>query len=49
MNGTLVALGALMDEWLALALMVAPVMISAIHIMNYSQRKYPRLVVRRVD
>jgi hypothetical protein len=43
------ALGALTDEWLALALMLAPVMISAIYLIYYSQREYQRLIVGRVE
>ena len=47
--GALAALGALTDEWLALALMLAPVMISSIYLIYYSQREYQRLVVGRVE
>ncbi len=43
-SGALAALGALTDGWLALALMVAPVMISSVYLMYYSQREYQRLV-----
>jgi uncharacterized membrane protein len=45
-SGALAALGALTDGWLALALIVAPVMISAIYLVYYSQREYQRLVGR---
>ena len=45
-SGALAALGALTDGWLALALMVAPVMVSAIYLIYYSQREYQRLVGR---
>jgi uncharacterized membrane protein len=48
-SGALAALGALTDGWLALALMVAPVMVSAIYLVYYSQREYQRLVVGRVE
>ena len=48
-SGGLAALGALTDGWLALALMVAPVMLSAVYLVYYSQREYQRLVVGRVD
>jgi uncharacterized membrane protein len=48
-SGALAALGALTDGWLALALMVAPVMMSAVYLVYYSQREYQRLVVGRVD
>jgi uncharacterized membrane protein len=48
-SGALAALGALTGGWLALALMIAPVMMSAIYLVYYSQREYQRLVVGRVD
>jgi uncharacterized membrane protein len=44
-SGALAALGALTEGWLALALMVAPVIISAIYLVYYSQREYQRLAV----
>ena len=48
-SGGLAALGALTYGWLALALIVAPVMVSAVYLVYYSQREYQRLVVGRVD
>jgi uncharacterized membrane protein len=48
-SGGLAALGALTDGWLALALIVAPVMVSAVYLVYFSQREYQRLVVGRVD
>ena len=48
-SGALSALGALIEGWLALALIIAPVMISAIYLVYYSQREYQKLVVRRID
>ncbi len=48
-SGALAALGALTDGWLALALMMGPVMVSAIYLMYFSQREYQRLVVGRVE
>jgi len=44
--GALAALGALTDGWLALALIVAPVMVSSVYLIYYSQREYQRLVGR---
>jgi uncharacterized membrane protein len=48
-SGALAALGALTGGWLALALTVAPVMVSAVYLVYYSQREYQRVVVERVD
>jgi uncharacterized membrane protein len=48
-SGALAAIGALTGGWLALALTLVPVMMSAIYLVYYSQREYQRLVVRRVD
>ena len=48
-SGALAALGAFIEGWLALALMVVPVVMSAIYLVYYSQREYQRLIVGRVD
>ena len=44
-SGALAALGALAEGWLALALIVAPVMMSAIYLVYYSYSEYQRLSV----
>ena len=49
LSGGLSALGGLAEGWLALALIVAPVMMSAIYLVYYSYSEYQRLAIRRVD
>ena len=48
-SGALAALGALAEGWLALALIVVPVMFTGIYTVYYSYSEYQRLVVKRVD
>jgi uncharacterized membrane protein len=48
-SGALAALGALAGGWLALALIVVPVMFTGIYLVYYSYSEYQRLVVRHGD
>jgi len=48
-SGGLAALGALAEGWLALALIVGPVMFTGVYLVFYSYSEYQRLVVRSVD
>ena len=48
-SGGLAALGALAEGWLSLALIVAPVMMSAIYLVYYSYSEYQRLAVKPVE
>ena len=42
--GVLASAGVLTEEWLALALMVAPVMVSAVYLVYFSLREYQKLL-----
>ena len=48
-SGALAALGALAEGWIALALILVPVMFSGIYLIYYSYSEYHRLAVRGVD
>lgn len=48
-SGALAALGALTDGWLALAIIMAPMMVSAIYLVYYSYSEHQRLAVRHDD
>ena len=48
-SGGLAALGALAEGWVALALIVVPVMFTGIYTVYYSYSEYQRLVVRHGD
>lgn len=47
--GALAALGALTEGWLALALILVPVLFTGIYLVYYSYSEYHRLAVKRVD
>ncbi len=48
-SGVLAALGGFAEGWIALALILVPVMFSGIYLVYYSYSEYQRLVVRSVD
>jgi len=47
--GALATLGALTEGWLALALILVPVLFTGIYLVYYSYSEYHRLAVKRVD
>jgi len=48
-SGVLAALGGFAEGWIALALILVPVMFSGIYLVYYSYSEYQRIVVRSVD
>jgi len=48
-RGALVALGAFIEGWFAMALILVPVMFTGIYLVYYSYSEYHRLVIRSVD